>query len=149
VRFGIQLFLFFVVFAFHLFVYHDVQPSLPVLLLPLLVLLTAAFGLGCGLLISVFTARYRDLDYALQFLIRLFMFAAPVVYPVSIVPEKYRFLFWLNPLTPVIETFRSIFLTGRPLEIKYLLVSIASVFVILVTGLVLFKKREVEVMDII
>ncbi|MDR3715057.1 MAG: ABC transporter permease [Puia sp.] len=151
VRFGIQLLLFFAVFVFHLFAYHDVNPSiLPMLLLlPLLVCVTAAFGLGSGLLISVFTARYRDLDYALQFLLRLFMYAAPIVYPVSMVPEKYRFLCWLNPLTPVIETFRSVFFTGKPVEVQYLLISVASVSLLLLAGMVLFKKREVQVMDII
>ena len=75
-----------------------------------------------GLIISVFTAGTR-LDNILQFVLRLFMFAAPVVYPISIVPEKYKFLFWLNPLTPVIETCRAAFFSPHIVHPEYLLIS--------------------------
>jgi lipopolysaccharide transport system permease protein len=112
-------------------------------------LLTACFALGAGLIISVFTAKYRDLDNILQFIVRLFMFATPIVYPVSIVPEKYKILFWLNPLTSVIETFRSAFFSHHPIQVKYLLLSVVSVSIILFSGLVLFHRHEIKAMDVV
>lgn len=150
VRLAVQLILFFIVYLFYFIDHRAPAPSSAVLLLPFLVLLTAAFSLGSGLVISVLTARYRDLDYALQFILRLFMFASPVVYPTSIVPEKYQLLFWLNPLTPVIETFRSAFLIHHgPIHYGYIFISVLSVGGILLAGITLFKKHELQVMDII
>lgn len=150
VRLGIQLVLFLAVYLYYFMDHRVPPPSSAALLLPFLVLLTAAFSLGSGLIISVLTARYRDLDYALQFILRLFMFATPVVYPTSIVPDKYKFLFWLNPLTPVIETFRTSFLIhDGNIYYGYLLVSLLSVSIILLAGIALFKKHELKVMDII
>lgn len=149
IRMLVQLLLFIIVYGCYLLATGAVSPNLYILLLPFLILLTAAFSLGAGLIISVMTARYRDLDYALQFVLRLFMFASPVVYPTSIVPEGYRFLFWLNPLTPVIETFRTAFFSTGSFHFTYLLVSLLSVTVLLATGLTLFKKKELNVMDII
>ena len=149
VRMLVQLLLFVSIYLFYMFFTESVTPTPYILLLPFLILLTAAFSLGTGLIISVLTARYRDLDYALQFVLRLFMFASPVVYPTSIVPEKYRLLFWLNPLTPIIESFRSAFFATGPFHFDYLLLSLFSVTVLLFTGLTLFKKRELNVMDII
>ena len=109
----------------------------------------ACFALGGGLIISVLTAKYRDLDNMTQFLLRLFMFAAPVVYPASLIPLKFKFIFWLNPLTPVIEIFRSSFFKPHPLPIPYLLLSFLTTFIILTTGIVLFNKREIQIMDVI
>jgi len=149
IRMLVQLLLFTCIYIFYLILTEDVRPNLYILLLPFLIILTATFSLGTGLIISVMTARYRDLDYALQFVLRLFMFASPVVYPTSIVPEKYRFVFWLNPLTAIIESFRTAFFTTGPLHYKYLLLTLFSVTVTLFIGLTLFKKRELNVMDII
>jgi len=148
-RLCIQLVLFLLVYSYFLFVKHEVTPSWWILSLPLLVIITAVFALGIGLIVSVFTAKYRDLDNILQFVLRLFMFAAPVVYPLSIVPEKYKFWFWLNPLTAVIETCRAAFFEPHIVHAKYLFLTIISVTVILFIGLVLFRKREIEVMDVI
>jgi lipopolysaccharide transport system permease protein len=114
-----------------------------------MIFITACFALGCGLIISVLTAKYRDLDNIMQFMLRLFMFAAPVVYPASLISEKYKFLFWLNPLTPVIEIFRSSFFKPHPLPLLYLLLSMISTFIVLMTGIILFNKREIQIMDVI
>lgn len=149
VRLCIQTVLFLAVYLYFLSMGMIGKPTAWVLLLPFLFLLTAAFALGCGLLICVFSAKYRDLDHTIQFVLRLFMFAAPVVYPASIVPESYRFLFWLNPLTPVIETFRAAFFGNTEIQLTYLWISVTVTLVILFTGMVLFKKRETEIMDVI
>ncbi|HMH32538.1 MAG TPA: ABC transporter permease [Puia sp.] len=148
-RLSIQLMLFFLLYLFFLFGPHHITPSWTILLLPILVAITAAFALGAGLILSVFTAKYRDLDNILQFLLRLFMFATPVVYPVSLVPEKYKILFWINPLTAVIETFRAGFFTNQALPAGYLLLSASSAMLFLFGGLVLFHKHEIKAMDIV
>ncbi|HTQ66416.1 MAG TPA: ABC transporter permease [Puia sp.] len=148
-RSSIQLILFLLIYSFFLISNHNIMPSWVALLLPLLMLLTACFAFGAGLIISVFTAKYRDLDNILQFIVRLFMFATPIVYPISIVPEKYKILFWLNPLTSVIETFRSAFFGHHPIHVQYLLLSVFTVVTILFAGLILFHKYEIKAMDVI
>jgi len=148
VRTAIQLSLFLFIYGYYFFT-SNITGTFYILLTPLLLLITAGFGLGSGLIVSVLTARYRDLDYTLQFLLRLFMFATPVVYPTSIVPEQYRFLFWLNPLTAVIETFRAGFFSNEPVYILPLLFSCTEVLLLLLLGITLFKKHELKVMDVI
>jgi lipopolysaccharide transport system permease protein len=149
IRMGVQLLFFLLLYCYYYFNSATVIPNLYIILLPFLMALTALFSLGAGLMISVLTAKYRDLDYTLQFLLRLFMFATPVVYPAAIVPARYEFLFWLNPLTPVVETFRAAFFSHQPIHFDYLLISVFSVLLILCIGLTMFKKRELKIMDII
>jgi lipopolysaccharide transport system permease protein len=149
IRLSVQLVLFFIIYLFYFFRGELGAPTGALLLLPLLILITAAFSLGGGLIVSVFTAKYRDLDYTLQFILRLFMFASPVVFPASIVPERYRILFWLNPLTPVIETFRAACLTHAPVLGGYLWVSVLSRSILLVLGISLFKRWDWGIMEII
>ena len=148
-RISIQFLLFLFVCLFYYLNGTTLHFGLQILLAPLMILITAGFALGCGLIISVLTAKYRDLDNIMQFLLRLFMFAAPVVYPASLIPEKYKFIFWLNPLTPVIEIFRSSFLKPHPLPLAYLMLSVLTSFIILMTGIILFNKREIQIMDVI
>ncbi|WP_316814904.1 ABC transporter permease [Pedobacter nyackensis] len=149
VRLSIQFLLFIIIFVFYYIAYDQFKLSYTLLLIPFLILLTAAFALGSGLLISVFTARYRDVDTFFQYILRLGMFVTPVVFPSSIVPAKYQFLFWLNPLTPIIETFRAVFFHQGAIQYNYLLLAVINTTIILILGLVLFKRRETEVMDII
>ena len=149
VRLFIQFMLFIIIFLFYYISDNKFHLSATLLLIPFLVILTAAFALGTGLLISVFTARYRDIDTFFQYVLRLGMFITPVVFPSSIVPLKYHFLFWLNPLTPIIETFRSVFFNQSAIQYNYLLLAVANTAVLLILGLILFKRRETEVMDII
>jgi lipopolysaccharide transport system permease protein len=149
VRLSIQFMLFLIIFLFYHIVYNKFQISATMLLVPFLIILTAAFALGSGLLISVFTARYRDIDTFFQYILRLGMFVTPVVFPSSIVPSKYQFLFWLNPLTPIIETFRAVFFNQGAIKYDYLLLAVVDTTILLILGLVLFKRRETEVMDII
>jgi lipopolysaccharide transport system permease protein len=149
VRLSIQFLLFIIIFLYYHIVYHQFQLTTSLLLIPFLIVLTAAFALGTGLLISVFTARYRDVDTFFQYILRLGMFVTPVVFPSSIVPLKYQFLFWLNPLTPIIETFRAMFFNVGTIQYQYLLLATVNTTILLILGLVLFKRRETEVMDII
>ena len=148
-RLSIQLLLFILVYLFFLIEVKTVHPDWAALLLPFLILMTACFAMGLGLLVSVFTAKYRDLENITNFLLRLFMFLSPVVYPVSLVPEKFKLLFWLNPLTAVIETFRQGFFSRTEIPWGYFLLSLVSSVTILLAGVLFFNKRAAEVMDII
>jgi lipopolysaccharide transport system permease protein len=149
IRFLIQLLLFISIYLFYFFYFGNVYPNWYILLLPLLVLLTAGFAFGLGLIVSVFVAKYRDLESLTQILLRLFMFATPVIYPLSIIPEKYKIWFWLNPLTWILETFRAAFLTRKQISFTYMAVCMSSVLIISLIGMVLFKKRELKIMDTI
>jgi len=152
IRLSIQCLLFLIIYLYYYLRYHNVDPAAVsvLFLLPYTVLLTAGFALGSGLITSVFVAKYRDLETFIQFFLRLFMFATPVVYSSNIVPEEYKMLFWLNPLTPVIETFRSTLLNNDGwATVNHLIIATMEVAVIFVVGLFLFKRREVKVMDTI
>lgn len=146
VRLSVQLVVFLLFYLYYVFAQKGIQLSSLMLLLPLLILLTALLGLGLGLLISVFVAKYRDLENIVHLSLRLFMFVTPVFYSVASVPERYQFLLWLNPLTPIIETFRAAFVNGE-VPVYYLLLSTLMTSALLIGGIVLFKKREIKVMD--
>jgi lipopolysaccharide transport system permease protein len=148
-RISIQLLLFLGVYIFYVMKGSSLHLSWQVLIAPLMIFITACFALGCGLIISMLTAKYRDLDNITQFILRLFMFAAPVVYPASLIPEKFKLLFWLNPLTPAIEIFRSSFFKPEPIPFSYLLLSLLTTAIVLITGIILFNKREIQIMDVI
>jgi lipopolysaccharide transport system permease protein len=148
-RISIQLLLFTGVYIFYSLHGTELQFSWQIFLAPFMILIAACFALGCGLIVSVLTAKYRDLDNIMLFMLRLFMFAAPVVYPASLIPEKYKFFFWLNPLTPVIEIFRTAFFKPHPLPLFYLSLSLFSTMVILIIGIILFNKKEIQIMDVI
>jgi lipopolysaccharide transport system permease protein len=148
-RISIQLLLFIAVYLVFALGGKNFHPNISMLLIPVYIFITAAFALGCGLIISAYTAKYRDLDNLMQFLLRLFMFTAPVVYPASLIPEKYKLFFWLNPLTPVIESFRSSFFSHRPVPFLYLGISLLTSLFILTLGIVLFNRRENQIMDVI
>jgi len=87
--------------------FYGLRPSWGLLLLPVFVLLTAALALAVGMVISALTVKYRDLRHALPFLLQLWMFASPVIYPVGVVPERWRWLLAANPLTGALEGFRA------------------------------------------
>jgi lipopolysaccharide transport system permease protein len=148
-RFCIQLGLFLVVLVAYHFTGVHFTPTVWVLALPLYFLQVSAFSLGSGLLLSVMVARYRDVEHIMNFLLRLVMFVTPVVYPASLVPQQFKALFWLNPITPAIEGFRSAFFGSAAPPIGYVWLSTCTAVVMLAIGVVAFKRREVKVMDTI
>ena len=109
-QFILQL-IFFLCFYFY-FIYNglSVNISFTILFLPFILIHTAVIALGFGLLISSLTSKYRDLTFVLGFGIQLWMFATPVVYPLSIIPEQYVIFSIINPMTSVVESFKFIFL---------------------------------------
>jgi len=148
IQFGIQFVLF---LAFLLFYYvrgADVHLNvlMVMLLTPLLLVNMAFLGLGTGIIISSLTTKYRDLTFLVSFGVQLAMYATPVIYPASMVPERYAFLMRLNPMAPVIETFRSIYLGGT-IPFRNLGISVSITTLLLLTGILLFKKVERTFMD--
>jgi lipopolysaccharide transport system permease protein len=115
--------------------------------LPLILLHMATLSVGMGLIISAATAKYRDLTFALTFIIQLWMYITPVVYPLSQVPDKYKILFVINPMTAVIESFRSAFFGVSALVPKELFLSIIITLLVFIYGVIIFTKVEKTFMD--
>ncbi len=128
--------------------FYGIAPAAGVLLLPIFLLLAVATALGAGLWLSVLNATYRDVRYVVPFLIQLWLFASPVVYPSSLVPEAWRWLYGLNPMAGVIEGFRWALLgQGQPPAL--LGVSAAVVALVLLGGVIYFSRAEETIADIV
>jgi lipopolysaccharide transport system permease protein len=129
-------------------VYYHIRPGLQILWLPAFLLLAVLTALGVGLWLSALNAIYRDVRYVLPFLVQLWLFASPVIYPPSLMSDKWRWLFGLNPMAGVIEGFRwSLAGRGDPPG-RLILVSSCIVVVILLTGLAYFQKMETVIADV-
>ena len=124
-------------------------PGTYIWLAPLIILQVAAFATGLGVLLSVALARFRDIEYIMGFVLRLWMFITPVVYPASMIPSRYSLIAWLNPLTTYVELFRSTMFGGPIPALQYIAVSMAATFFILLAGIIVFKKHEISIMDTI
>ncbi len=125
----------------------ELQPNLWVLSFPLLLLIMAGLGLGLGILISAMTTKYRDLRFLVTFGVSLLMYATPVIYPVSSIPERFQLIIKANPMTPIVETFRFAFLGAgsvHPLELLY---SFGFMLVIVALGTIIFNRVEATFMD--
>ena len=126
-----------------------ITPGWGVLVLPVLVVLAFMTALAVGLWLSPLNARYRDIRYTIPFLVQLWMYASPVVYSVSIVPEKWRLIFSLNPLAGVIEGFRWALLgKGNP-AIGAIMISACVVLLVLLGGIFFFKRMERYFADVL
>jgi len=129
--------------------YYAIEPGRAILLLPFFLLLAVLTALGVGLWLSALNAIYRDVRYVVPFLIQFWMFASPVAYPSSLVPERWRWLYGLNPMAGVIEGFRwSLTGTGQPPH-AMLAVSTAMVLILLAGGVVYFQKMEGVIADVV
>jgi lipopolysaccharide transport system permease protein len=148
IQFAIQFLLFLAFLAFFAWKGASISPNWSMIfgLTPILLGIMALLGLGSGIIISSLTTKYRDFTFLIAFGIQLAMYATPVIYPTSIVPEKYAFLLHLNPMAPVIESFRSIFLGGA-IPWQGLGISAAITAMLLFLGIVMFKKVERTFMD--
>ena len=149
VRFGIQLGLFFAVYLYYqLFTPVQIHTNWYALLLPFLVLLLAGLALGFGILFSSMTTKYRDLQLLLSFFVSLWMYATPVIYPLStITKEKLRFVMSLNPLTGIIEAFKYGILGVGQFSWSMLAYSFGFMLLLLALGIVVFNKVQRSFMD--
>ena len=128
--------------------YYKVTLTTNLLYLPLFIVFMAMVPFGIGLWLSSLAIRFRDVNFAMQFFIRMLMYTAPVVYAVSSIPDEYRFLYSLNPLVSVIEGFR-VCLLGGTMDWGFILPGFVTAIVILVTGALYFKLTEHIVVDVI
>ncbi len=132
-----------------LMLYYGIVPGVAVAALPFLVLLALLTSLAAGLWLSALNAIYRDVQYALPFLTQFWLFVTPVAYPASLVPERWRWLFGLNPMAGVVEGFRWALLGSPHPPGPLVAVSVVSVLVLLAGGLFYFRRMEREFADLV
>lgn len=149
IKFLIQFAIFAVVFCVYLFNGYSGFLSFKLLLLPLVVIWTALLSTGLGLIVSSITTRYRDLAKALEYFLSLFMYAAPVVYPLSEVSDRFKPLFIYNPVTAILECFRHLCFGTSEISVFMILYSVGCTFVFLLAGIFLFNKNEKIFVDVI
>lgn len=147
-KFFIQLCLFLAAFSYFLFFTEStVQPNIYIALFPVLVLIMGALGLSAGLIISSMTTKYRDLTFLVKFGVSLLMYATPVVYPLSEIGPKYRWIAQLNPLTPVFEAFKYGFLGAGTFTWGSLAYSVLVTTTLLLLGILIFNRTEKSFID--
>ncbi len=116
-------------------------------ILPFLILIMAILGLGFGLIFSALTAKYRDIRFLISFGVRLFMYSSTVIFPMSAVPDAYRNFIFFNPMSPIIETFRSIFFNTGVISMSSLGYSVLTALIVLFLGVIIFNKVEQNFVD--
>jgi lipopolysaccharide transport system permease protein len=146
-QFGIQLVIFLGFLIYFIWQGAEVYPSYLIFTLPLILLQMAILSLGFGILISALTTKYRDLIFAMGFTVQLWMYATPVVYPLSIIPEKYRMLAVLNPMTSIVEIFREAFLGVSSIEPIHIVISVIITLLVFAAGIIMFSRVERTFMD--
>ncbi len=148
IKFGVQLILLLLMFLFYI-VFKDFRPStnIYVLFFPIAVLMMAALGLALGLIISALTTKYRDLSFLVSFGVQLIMYATPVIYPLSIVSDKYRWLLNINPMTGIFEAIRYGLLGRGLFDWTLIGYSAAIIIVLMITGIIVFNKVEKNFVD--
>jgi len=127
---------------FGMMLWYQISPTIWALTIPLLVLLMMITAVGAGLWLSALSVQYRDINYAMSFIVQLLMYAAPVVYPASSVPERFRLLYALNPMVAVIEGFRSALLNTNPMPWDFMLVGSITALLLLLSGVIYFRRME-------
>jgi lipopolysaccharide transport system permease protein len=131
-------------------IFYSVTPTIAMLWLPLLILLALISALGVGFWSSALMVRYRDVGYLMPFVTELWKFITPVVYPASMIPEKWRLLYALNPMTGVVEGFRYALLgTTQGISLPMILVSSGIAILVLISGLFYFRRMEKQFADMI
>ncbi len=134
---------------FALMLFYGIAPTRGVLVSPLLVLLLMLTATGLGMWLTSLSAQYRDIQYALSFVVQMLMYAAPVVYPTSKIPEQLRLIYACNPMVGVIEGFRSAFLGTIPMPWDLIAIGSLTALLVAVTGLFYFKRTERFFADVV
>jgi len=147
VRMGIQFLLFIAVYAYYLVMNADVAPNTYALLIPVLILMLAGLALGFGIIISSLTTKYRDLTLLFTFVVQLWMYATPVIYPLSTMSPKMQKIMSLNPVTSIVETFKYGTLGVGTFSWGSLTYSFVFMLALLAVGVVVFNKVQRSFMD--
>ncbi|HET6565939.1 MAG TPA: ABC transporter permease [Xanthomonadales bacterium] len=132
-----------------LMLYYGLVPGPQILALPLLVLLAALTALGMGLWLAAINVRFRDVNHAMPFITQLWLFATPVAYPITVVPDALRPFYELNPMVSVVEGFRWALTGDGELPLRMMLVSGGVAMAILVSGLYWFRREEILFSDVV
>jgi lipopolysaccharide transport system permease protein len=146
-QFSVQLVLFLLFYAYFYSNGVKINPNLWIFYLPFNLIQMAILGLGMGILVSSLTTKYKDLVYLMTFAIQLWMYATPIVYPSSIVPETYKDYYMLNPMVSIVESIRYGFLSSGGIELKYVILSWAVTLFIFFIGMISFHRVERNFMD--
>jgi lipopolysaccharide transport system permease protein len=146
-RMGIQFILFVIVYVYYIFVGVSITPNVYILLLPLLVFMLAGLSLGFGILISSMTTKYRDLTLLFGFIVQLWMYATPIIYPLSTMSAKRQWIMALNPITSIVETFKFATMGVGTFRWGQLVYSFSFMVVLLALGIVVFNKVQRSFMD--
>ena len=147
IKMFIQLLLFVAVYIYYLAVGGTVSINAAALLFPVLVFMLAFHALSWGLIVSSLTSKYRDLRYLVGFGLQLFMYATPIIYPLSAAGDKFRWALELNPLTPMFEAFKYGFLGAGSLSWSGLLYSAIFMVVMMFISVIIFNRVERNFMD--
>ncbi len=137
------------IFLLGMMIWFGIAPGWGALLLPVFLFLTILTALSVSLWLSVVNVRYRDVGQAIPFLTQIWLFASPVAYPVSVVPEKWRLLFSLNPMTGIIQGFRWALLGNEMPDIRLIALSTVIVVALLWRGFAFFKRMELTFADLV
>jgi lipopolysaccharide transport system permease protein len=129
-------------------VYYRVAPTWNLLLLPFFLIVMMSIPAAVGMLLASLSIRFRDVKFAMPFIIRMLMYTAPIIYSASAIPDSYRFIYSLNPLVGVIEGMRASLL-GTPVPWLFILPGISTSIVMLIAGLLYFKHNEQIFVDVI
>lgn len=147
VRMGIQFMLFMAVYFYYLIMRADVAPNIYAILIPVLILMLAGLSLGFGIIISSLTTKYRDLTILFTFVVQLWMYATPVIYPLSTMSPKMQKIMSLNPVTSIVETFKYGTLGVGTFSWFSLGYSFVFMLVLLGVGIIVFNKVQRSFMD--
>jgi lipopolysaccharide transport system permease protein len=142
IQFLIQSGLFTLVLVYYFYRGVDIQSAKAIVLIPYLVLLVAGLGMGTGLVFSALTAKYRDLKFLITFGMQLFMYATPVIYPMSIIPDKYKIFIVWNPMAHIIEGFKYAVLGVGEISFTAMLYTTTVTLIVFVIGVIIFNKTE-------
>ena len=147
VKFFIQFAIFLIIYIVYAVQGLGVAPNWYAFLFPLLVVISAGLALGFGIIFSSMTTKYRDLTFLLQFGVQLWMYASPVIYPLNTLPVEKRWIFELNPMTSIIETFKYGAIGNGVFSWEWLAYSFGFMVVVLLLGIIIFNKVEKDFMD--
>jgi lipopolysaccharide transport system permease protein len=148
IKLGIQVLLFLAIMGYQIiFKGAEVNINLHILILPFLIILMAVMGLGLGIIFSALTTKYRDLSFLLAFGIQLLMYATPIIYPLSYTSGKLHTLISMNPLTPIMESFRYAFFSIGSFDWSGLAYTSIFSFGVMFLGIIIFNQVEKSFMD--
>ena len=147
IRMFIQLSLFIAVYSYYVVIGVSISPNLYILLFPVLILMLAGLSLGFGILISSMTTKYRDLTILFGFIINLWMYATPIIYPLSTMSSHRQWMMALNPITSIVEAFKYGTMGVGTFSWGMLTYSFVFMFVLLCIGIVVFNKVQRSFMD--